>query len=142
MSDKNRINMAVLLSAMVALGACSNVEATPAEPPPAVVEEVSGDVLPRITLTASAADRLGIEMDKVAVAEQGFVVPSAAVIITTEGRYWVYTNPEPLVYLREEISPVFEEDEQAFFSDGPPVGMPVVITGVPELYGAEFGVGK
>ena len=142
MGDKNRINTAMLLWVVVVLSACSNVEAAPVQPPPAVVEEVFGDGLPRITLTESAADRLGIETDKVAAAEEGFVVPSAAVIITTEGRYWVYTNPEPLVYLREEISPVVEEDEQAFFSDGPPAGMSVVITGVPELYGAEFGVGK
>ena len=46
------------------------------------------------------------------------------------------------MYLRHEIRHVVEEGHQAFFAEGPPQGPPVVMTGVPELYGAEFGIGK
>jgi hypothetical protein len=37
---------------------------------------------------------------------------------------------------------VEERGQQAFFAEGPAVGTAVVTTGVPELYGAEFGIGK
>ena len=57
------------------------------------------------------------------------------------GVYWVYTNPEPLVYVREQLNQVHEDAQQAFFATGPAPGTPVVIIGVPELYGAEFGIG-
>ena len=70
------------------------------------------------------------------------VVSSAAVIIDPEGVYWVYTNPEPFVYIREAIRPVTEIGGEAYFEVGPAVGMAVVTVGVPELYGAEFGIGK
>ena len=133
------LGTALVLAASV--GACSASE-PPVTVAPAIVEEVSGDVLPRVTLTASAAERLAIATDTVSIDGDGFRVPSAAVIITADGKYWVYANPEPLVYLRTEISPVIEEGGQAFFANGPAAGSAVVIAGVPELYGAEFGVGK
>jgi len=124
------------------LSACtSNVAASPVEPP-AVVEPIAGSDIKSVTLSASASDRLGIEVTGVGEDGDGLAVPSAAVIITTDGKYWVYTNPEPLVFVREEIRPVVEEAGTAFYSTGPGAGTLVVITGVPELYGAEFGVGK
>lgn len=109
---------------------------------PATLDEVAGTDLWRITLTESAATRLDIQTETVEVAGDGLVVPSAAVIITPDGSYWVYTNPQGLTYLRHEITDVVEEDHQAFFSEGPSAGTAVVVTGVPELYGAEFGIGK
>ncbi|MBK5267710.1 MAG: hypothetical protein JJE47_09780 [Acidimicrobiia bacterium] len=130
------------LGAMVMVSACSRGAAVVEFIPPATVEEVSGDTLPLITLTESAVTRLAIETHAVESAANGSVVPSAAVLITVDGSYWVYTNPEPLVYLRHEIKPVVEENQQAFFSDGPEPGMLVVVAGVPELYGTETGIGK
>jgi hypothetical protein len=70
------------------------------------------------------------------------VVPSASVIIDPDGVYWVYTNPDSNVFVRQRIQPVFEEGLKAFFQKGPDIGMSVVIVGVPELYGAEVGIGK
>ena len=69
-------------------------------------------------------------------------MPSAAVIIDPNGEYWVYTQPEPLVYVREQLHEAFEANQHAYFSEGPEAGTTVVVTGVPELYGAEFGIGK
>ena len=96
----------------------------------------------RIELTESAVRRLDIQTEPVATADDGLVVPSRAVLILTTGEYTVWTNPEPLVYERQVLHDVHERDEQAFFLEGPPVGTAVVVTGVPELYGIEFGVGK
>ena len=132
---------AVLISAS-ALAACSSAEAVPDGEDPITVEEISGSEIWRLTLSASAAERLDIQTAVVEAAGDGLVVPSAAVIIDPDGTYWVYTNPEGLVFIREEIRPVHEEGLQAFFDEGPAAGTPVVTIGVPELYGAEFGIGK
>ena len=130
------------LGVVLLLSACSGSTPTVEFINPASVEDVADGVVPRITLTERAVERLAITTDIVQETEDGYVVPSAAVLITTDGSYWVYTNPEPLVYLRSEIRPVTEADKQAFFSEGPPVGTPVVVAGVPELYGTETGIGK
>jgi hypothetical protein len=132
----------IAMAAALVLGSCSTPDAAAAVKDPATLDEVAGADLLRITLTESAAARLDIQTETVATAGDQLVVPSAAVIITPDGSYWVYTNPELLVFVRQEIKPVVEADLRAFFSEGPPAGTPVVVTGVPELYGAEFGIGK
>ena len=130
------------LVSAVALGACSATDAAPPAEEPVTVEEIAGTEIQRLTLSESAADRLDIQTATVASAGDGMVVPSAAVIIDPEGIYWVYTSPEPFVYIREEIRPVHEAGGGAFFEVGPAIGTAVVTVGVPELYGAEFGIGK
>jgi len=74
--------------------------------------------------------------------EQQKVVPYAAVIYGVNGETWVYTNPEPLVFLRQPIVISYIEGDQAFLSEGPDIGTAVVTVGVAELYGAETGVSK
>ena len=133
---------AVVLISAIALAGCNRSEGRHATEKPIEVEKIDGSELSRLTLTTSAADRLDIQTTTVESVGEGKVVPSAAVIIDTAGTYWVYTNPEPLVFVREEIRPVHEEGQQAFFDEGPTVGTHVVTIGVPELYGAEFGIGK
>lgn len=130
-----------LVSALT-LGACATTDTPMPAEEPVTVEEIVGSEILRLTLSGSAADRLDIQTATVEPASSGMVVPSAAVIIDPAGIYWVYTNPEPLVYVREEIRPVHEDGGEAFFNVGPPKGMAVVTVGVPELYGAEFGIGK
>lgn len=70
------------------------------------------------------------------------VVPYAAVIYDVSGKTWVYTNPEPLVFVRQSISVNYVEGDQAFLSEGPSPGTAVVTVGGPLLYGAEVGVSK
>ncbi|HZA27941.1 MAG TPA: hypothetical protein VE915_09955 [Actinomycetota bacterium] len=108
---------------------------------PATLEEVEGTELTRVTLTQRAAERLDIQTAPVEALENRLVVPFSAVLVDPEGVFWVYTSPEPLVFLRHEISIVHEEGDQTFLSAGPPVGTAVVTVGVPELYGAETEIG-
>ena len=126
----------------VALGACSATDAAAPAEEPVTVEEMANTEIRRLTLAQTAAERLDIQTATVESADNGMAVASATVISDPQGRYWVYTNPEPLVYIREEIRPVTEAGGEAFFAVGPTVGTTVVIVGVPELYGAEFGIGK
>lgn len=136
-----KATVAVLASAIL-LAACGSGDVGESPEAPVEIEELAGSDLSLLKLSQSAAQRLDIRTTTVETAGDGMVVPSAAVIIDPEGVYWVYENPEPLVYVRREIRPVHEEDHQAFFEVGPSVGSLVVTRGVPELYGAEFGIGK
>jgi hypothetical protein len=133
---------AILLVAALLLSACG--EAPSDEHvinEPLTLEEVEGTELTRITLTESAAERLGIQTAPVEAAGELTVIPSAAVLVDTEGIFWVYTNPEPLVFLRHEIRIDHEEADRTFLSAGPSLGAEVVTVGVAELSGAESEIG-
>lgn len=127
----------------VALAACSPAESVAPHDPPVIVEEIDGSELSMLTLSESAADRLDIQTTTItAVDGGGLSVTSDAVIIDPYGIYWVYTVPEPLVYIRQELINAYETNGAAYFEAGPAAGTEVVTVGVPELYGAEFGIGK
>jgi hypothetical protein len=112
---------------------------------PAKVERVEGGAATRLTLTAETAERLGIETKPVLAGKIGRatrrVVPYSAVLYDARGDTWVYTNPEPLAYVRERVTVDYIQSGQAVLADGPPEGTPVVAVGAAELYGTEFGVG-
>lgn len=128
--------LAPLLTACAGAVSTSYVNADP----PGSVEMVDGSDLGRVTLTEDAIERLGVRTSQVAESGAGLVVPSAAVFVDTEGVWWVYTSPEPRVFVRHEIAIQDEQDEQVFLSSGPAAGTEIVTVGVPELYGVEDGV--
>ena len=85
-------------------------------------------VLVELTLEGSGAQRK--------------VIPYGAVIYDLYGETWVYTNPEPLVFVRHPIRVDYIEGDLAVLWEGPPAGTAVATVGVAELFGTEFGVGK
>lgn len=70
------------------------------------------------------------------------VVPYSAVLYDVSGNTWVYTNPEPLVFVREPIVVDYIEGDLVVLLEGPSLGTPVVTVGAAELFGAETGVSK
>ena len=136
-----------LLVVGLQLTACTqqSAEAEAGGAEPARVEHVEGAEVGRLTLTARAAERLGIQTRPVLAGRVGNatrrVVPYSALLYDAKGDTWVYTNPEPRTYVRERVTVDFIEGDQAVLSDGPPQGTPVVTVGAAELYGTEFGVG-
>lgn len=112
------------------------------EDEPATLETIAGTDRSTVTLTPRAAERLGIDTVEVEAGELGLSVPSAALIIDPNGGFWVYLNPEPLTYVRAELTDIHQEGQTTFYAAGPEAGSPVVTVGVPELYGAETGIGK
>lgn len=108
---------------------------------PVTIEQVEGTKVARVTLTESAAERLDIQTAPVRRAGNRMVVPSGSVLVDPDGRFWVYTSPDPLVFIRHEIDIDDEDGDRVFLIDGPPVGTPVVTVGVAELHGAESGIG-
>jgi hypothetical protein len=146
MWNKSRSLMVLLVIATLQLVSCAAQTQEDAGKPPARVEAVAGADLNRVILTEQAAKRLGIETTPVQDAQVGGklrkIVPYAAVFYDLKGVTWVYTNPEPLTYIRARITIDSIEGEHAVLSEGPPGGTIVVTVGSPELYGAEFGVGQ
>lgn len=104
---------------------------------PYTLEPVEGEDVLRVILDEPAVERIGIET--VAVDRRGsrLIVPNDAVYLDAHGDFWVYTNPEPLEFVRAPIDIVRETSSTAFLADGPPVGTLVVTVGAPELYGSE-----
>ncbi|WP_328996204.1 hypothetical protein OG394_16275 [Kribbella sp. NBC_01245] len=107
---------------------------------PAHVEEVAGG-LPRIVLEEAAVKRLAIETVPVVKSANVLVVPSAAVFVDPKGHWWVYTNPEPGVFVRHEIKIQRQAGDLAYLLSGPAVGTKVATVGVPSLYGVEEEIG-
>jgi hypothetical protein len=95
---------------------------------PHQVLEPGQPVLVKLTLTGSGNERK--------------IVPFAALLYGVHGETWVYTNPEPLAFVRAVVIVDYIEDEHVFLLEGPPVGMQVVTVGGSLLYGAETGVSK
>jgi hypothetical protein len=109
--------------------------------PASVATPAGSDHHPQVILEEEAAQRLAIQTTVVEPAPEGVAVPSSAVFVDPDGVWWVYTNPEPLVFERHEIGLEREEGGVAYLSSGPPAGTKVVTVGVPELYGVEEAVG-
>jgi hypothetical protein len=157
MQHSRRWNVAaLLLVAALALGVSACRE-QPAEEEAGAsdavkVDPVEGTDLSRVILSQEAAERLGIETDKVReekVAATGGgkavtrkVIPYAAVLYDEQGDTWTFTNPNPLTFLRQKISVDYIRGDSAFLSAGPAAGVSVVTVGSAELLGAELGVGE
>jgi hypothetical protein len=134
-----------IVASCVTLGACEPAAVKATETKPAQVEAIAGTELHKVTLSARAAARLDIKTDRVQeMVVRGVkrkVVPYAAVLYDPQGRTWVYTSPEPLVFVRHRIQVEYISGDRAVLSEGPPAGTAVVTVGAAELFGAEFEIG-
>jgi hypothetical protein len=70
------------------------------------------------------------------------VVPYSAILYDLTGDTWVYTNPEPQVFVRERVDIERIDKDLAVLNTGPAVGTQVVTVGAAELYGAESRTGN
>jgi multidrug efflux pump subunit AcrA (membrane-fusion protein) len=147
MRSASRLMLALLLLASLALAACGREPGTAAEESaePAKVEAIPGTKLKRIVLTADAAKRLGIRTAVVRRwrdpdGERGLRVPHASVFYAAEGASFIYTNPEPLVYVRRRVVIDDVIRGHALLTKGPKPGTSVVTDGAGELLGVETGI--
>lgn len=139
MKHINRLVILVLVFAGLLLSACGGqIPVTGEKVAPSKLEPIEGTDLSRVILTAQAAERVGIET----VSASRDSVPYAAVIYDIEGNTWIYTNPEPLVFVRVPIAIDHIEGDTAVLSESLVSDLTVVTVGVAELYGTETGVSK
>jgi hypothetical protein len=120
------------------LSACGPSTATTEKVAPSKLEPIEGSELQRVILTEKAAERIGLET----VAVSGSEVPYQAVIYDIEGNTWIYTMPEPLTFVREQIVIESIEGNTAILAESLPSEFNVVTVGVAEIYGTETGVSK
>lgn len=147
MKHINRWIIVTLILAGLLLAACgpASIPVTGEKEAPSKVEPIEGSEFSRVILTEKAAERLDIETAPVEMREMSseyLAVPYSAVLYGLNGETWVYTNPEPLVYIRQPIVIDFIDGDWAALLKGPEVDTPVVTVGVSLLYGTEVGVSK
>ena len=89
-----------------------------------------------------AGQRLLVELSLTGDVAAKLVVPTGALIYDLNGETWIYISPEPLQFLRYAVQVDYIEGDMVVLLEGPPTGTKVVTVGVPELHGADTGVGK
>ena len=147
-TNRAALALAVLSGTLVGLSAAEAADqptgaaAAVATGRPAHLAAIDGSNIKKVTLTPKAAQRLDIQTGQVRRDPSGKkVVPYAAVVYDKDGSTWVYTNPEPLTFIRQAVVVEVISGDDAVLKEGPDVGMKVATTGAPQLYGAEKGVG-
>ena len=83
-----------------------------------------------------------VEIPLTSSGEKRKIIPYAAVLYDANGNAWVYTNPQPLVFIRQPVQIDTIAGDKVILVAGPPAGTAVVTVGGAELFGTEFGVGK
>jgi hypothetical protein len=135
----------VLIASVVSLSACGEASTgydyeTASHRVPAKLEPIKGTDVQRVIFDAEAAKRVGLKTAPIRQNGQETVIPYDAVIYGADGKAYAYTAPEPLTYVRQEISIDHVAGDSVVLSDGPPVGTEVVTVGTAEVYGTEFEV--
>ncbi len=136
---KRSLRATVLICSALVLTACGGTieDEYVIEHQPYRLEPVEGQDVLKVILTEAAVEHVGIETAPVEKRGSELVVPYDAVYIDAHGGFWVYTNPEPRVFVRAPIEITRETSTKAYLAEGPPAGTPVVTVGAPELYGTE-----
>ncbi len=136
----SRLIVGLAIAGLVLAG-CTPTATTKAPKEEAVHVEEQASGLKLLTLSAHAAERLGVQTAEAASRGSGIVIPYSAVIYDASGATWTYTTAEELVFQRAAISIEDIEGDEAILSEGPVEGTAVVTVGAAMLYGVETGVG-
>jgi hypothetical protein len=137
---------AIVVIVALSLAACATASKEEEAPPePAKIEKIAGTDVNRLELTQHAVQRLGITTAPVRESDPPVpgrtAVDDSALIYDADGAASVYTNPQPLVYVRAPVTVESIDHGQALLTQGPPPGTAVVTVGAPELYGIDGGIG-
>jgi len=92
------------------------------------VEPIEGTTLNRVVLSADAADRIGVRTvparDALVDGKPRVLIPYAALLYDPEGQTWAYTNPAPLVFVRQQVTVDAVVGEDVRLSGGLVAGTP------------------
>lgn len=145
MKFKNHLILALLIATCLPVSACQKPHDVAEEEEaksPAEIKRLNGEGQPaQITLSKEAAGRLDIQTADVAEADingaKQKTMPYAALFYDPSGETWVYTNPRPDTFIREQIKVDRIDGNRVILAKGPAAATKVVTVGVAELYGAE-----
>lgn len=138
---KTPIFLTIALS--VGLSACQKHSNHAQKISPAKIDKIEGSAVSKVTLTADAEKRLGIETIVPELGDSNrALVPLSALLYDTKGAAWLFACSSEHVYQRVRVEVLDTLENQVRVSGALPRGVAIVTQGVAELYGAEFGVGK
>jgi hypothetical protein len=137
--------LVLIAAGVVSLSACGEASSgydyeTASHHVPAKLEPIKGTDVQRVIFDAEAAERVGLKTVPISHNGQEKVIPYDALIYGADGNTYAYTSPEPLTYVRQEISVDHVVGDSVVLSDGPPAGTEVVTVGAAQVYGTEFEV--
>ena len=145
----NRGVAALLVLAAIPLSGCAEAAtATATKEKPYKLEKQEGTSITRLRIEQRVFDRIRIKTSTVRDVERfggetaRKVVDYSALVYDPKGDTIVYTNPSPLVFVRQSVKVDSIDGDLAVLTDGPPAGTAVVTVGTAELLGMETGVGK
>lgn len=143
MTPRQQLVTVIAVVAIVpALAGCRAAVSEPiTKAEPAKVELVEGSDLAVVTLTARAAERLGLETVPARASGSGVVIPYSAVLYDVDGTTWAYVQEGDLSFVRHPLEIETIEGDDALLVSGPPPGTLVVSVGATELLGTETGLG-
>ena len=142
MKRMNKWLIVILLIVGIQVASCAPKPVASEKIAASKTEEIEGSEFKRLILTEKAVERLDIQTAPVSVDGDQKLIPYAAVLYGLDGETWAYTNPEPLVYIRQNIVIDHIDGDLVVLTEGPDVDTPIVTVGVSLLYGAETGVSK
>jgi|RhiMetdeSRZDD1v2_1073273.scaffolds.fasta_scaffold357045_2 hypothetical protein len=137
-----------LMGAVLVLSSCRQ-ESVAEKYHPAKIDSTDVAGIMRVTLNARAAERIGLQTaqireDQVTLAGSTVtrkVMPYGALMYDTKGETWTFTNPQPLVFVREKVVVEDIDGDRVILAEGPAPGTVVVTVGAAELMGAEHKYG-
>jgi hypothetical protein len=115
------------------------------------VEDTPGTDAKTLIFTEQALAHLDVKTEPVRelqVTRRGeaiglrLAIPHSAMTYDAEGRPWVYVKEDPDTFLRKSVEIDFMDGDYVYLGGGLQAGEEVVTVGVPEMQGAEFGVGE
>lgn len=139
------VGITLALAAALGLTGCAGTptkSSSSKTDPAAKVEPIGDTGIKKLTLTEKAVQRLAVTTFPVAAPQPDgkLVIPYRSLLYLPDGKPFVYTNPEPAVYVRQEVAVESISGERVVLTSGPPADTLVVTAGGAELWGAEFGV--
>lgn len=100
-----------------------------------------GDPAGKIILTATGAERIGVQTAAaIAAARATVTVPGTAIVYDPNGRTFAFTEIGPLTYTEVPVSVDHFGGAVAYLRHGPKAGSKVVTVGAQELLGVQTGV--
>src|SRR5262245_61181142 len=115
------------------------------------VEDTPGTQAQTLVFTDEAKAHLDIQSEPVREIEASrygtavgprLAIPHSAVSSDAGGDTWAYVNPALHTFIRKHVVIDFMNADHIFLLSGVTANDTVVTVGVPELQGAEFGVGE
>ncbi len=129
-----------LVAAALVFAGCQEVPSNLVKSEPYELEPIPGTDLNRVRLADEIAQNIDLTTAEVIAQGADKVVPYASLIYNPEGRVFVYTRPEPAIYVRAPITVSHIDGDRAVLSAGPPAGTVIVTTGAAELLATEYEI--